>query len=124
MNNPNSCKLLNLPKSHNEVEILSPKQAIFDSLAAVRYTPEGSVGHQARITVTVTVSAETFCATFRAKIHKISKDNGNVDCNLTVDEVSLVLGNNWMKRGYKTSTETYVSEREYVHIWWGYKARQ
>lgn len=60
MNNPNSCKLLNLPKSHNEVEILSPKQAIFDSLAAVRYTPEGSIGHQARITVTVTVSAETF----------------------------------------------------------------
>lgn len=128
MNNPNSCKLnrdlLELPESDDNVEILSLKQAIFDSLADVRYTPEGSIGHQARITVKVPVSAETFSATFRAKIQKIPKDNGNVDYNLTVDEVSLVLGNNWMKRGYKTSTETYVSEREYVHIWWGYKARQ
>lgn len=126
--NPDSCKLnkdlLDLPKSCENTEILSLKQAIFDSLADVRYTPEGSIGHQSRITVKVPFSVKTFSETFRAKVHKISKDNGNVDCHLTVDEVSLVLGNDWISRGYKTSTQTYVSERDYIHLWWGYKARK
>lgn len=51
------------------------------------------------------------------------KDNGKVDCNFIVDEVLLVLGNNWMKWGYKMLIEIYVLEWVYVYIWWGYKVR-
>lgn len=71
----------------------------------------------------VIVFVEMFCVIFCVKIYKIFKDNGNVDCNFIVDEVLLVLGNNWIKWGYKMLIEIYVLEWEYVYIWWGYKVR-
>lgn len=101
------------------------KAVDFDILGDVRRTPDGAIGHQSRVTVKVPFSKETFDCTFRNKgIPNIENDDsGNVDCHITVDDVSKVLGEDWMVRGYKTSTETFVSKRELIHLWWGYKPR-
>lgn len=129
--NPHSCKLnktlLNLHAHGQEfpLEVLSLKQSIFDILGDGRRTPDGAIGHQSRVTVKVPFSKETFDCTFRNKgIPNIENDDsGNVDCHITVDDVSKVFGEDWMVRGYKTSTETFVSKRELIHLWWGYKPR-
>lgn len=34
------------------------------------------------------------------------------------------IGENWSNRCYKTSTETFVSFKEFIHVWWGYKERK
>lgn len=106
-------------------EVLSLKQSIFDILGDGRRTPYNAIGHQSRVTVKSQFSKETFDCTFLNKgIPNIEKDDsGNVDCHITVDDVSKVLGENWIVRGYKTSTETFVSQRELIHLWWGYKSR-
>lgn len=107
------------------LEVLSLKQSVFDILGDGRRTPDGAIGHQSRVTVKVPFSKETFDCTFRNKgIPNIENDDsGNIDCHILVDDVSKVLGEDWMVRGYKTSTETFVSKRELIHLWWGYKPR-
>lgn len=86
---------------------------------------DSCICEKSRVTVKVPFSKETFDCTFRNKgIPNIENDDsGNVDCHITVDDVSKVLGEDWMVRGYKTSTETFVSKRELIHLWWGYKPR-
>lgn len=106
--------LLNLHVTNGKefpLEVLSLKQSIFDILGDVRRTPYNAIGHQSRVTVKSQFSKETFDCTFLNKgIPNIEKDDsGNVDCHITVDDVSKVFGENWIVRGYKTSTETFVS---------------
>jgi len=102
------------------------KQAIFDSLGEVRYTPDGTVGRQSRITVKLPFRKEVFNAHFRTLEHdSIPEDSsGNVDCYLTGNDLTCVLREGWASRCYNTSTETFVSFKEYVHLWWGYKERR
>lgn len=38
----------------------------------------------------------------------------------TGEEMTSAIGENC----YKTSTETYVSFKEFIHVWWGYKERK
>lgn len=42
----------------------------------------------------------------------------------TGEEMTSAIGENWSNRCYKTSTETFVSFKEFIHVWWGYKERK
>ena len=38
--------------------------------------------------------------------------------------MTCAIGENWASRCYKTSTETFVSFKDYIHVWWGFKERK
>ncbi|CAC5378783.1 unnamed protein product [Mytilus coruscus] len=106
-------------------DCMALRQVIFDSLADVRYTPDGSMGRQNRITVKLPFREEEFDANFRVLgLKKISaKEKGNVDCHITGQDLTRALGPGWDSRCYHTSTQTYVSFKELIHLSWGYKQR-
>ncbi|XP_062619862.1 uncharacterized protein LOC134281406 [Saccostrea cucullata] len=130
--NPLSCQLHSRNLDANKVEcmdlpddVMALRQAIFDSLGDARRTPDGALGVQARTTVKVPFSSTSFSTYFRSlKDLDLPADNGNVDFYLTGEEMTCAIGENWSSRCYKTSTETFVSFREYVHVWWGFKERK
>ena len=117
--NPESCSLLKHQTDCSDLAAL--RQMIFDSLGDIRRTPDGSMGRQTRITVKLPFRTEAFQA-FRDA--GVTSGSGNVDCYLTPDQVTAAIGEGWQTRGYKTSTETFVSSKELVHLNWGYTQRK
>ena len=101
------------------------RQVIFDSLAEVWYTPDGSIGRQNRMTIKLPFREAEFDANFRALgLEKIpANEKGNVDCHITGQDLTRALGPGWDSRCYHTSTRTYVSFKELIHLSWGYKHR-
>ncbi|CAC5387946.1 unnamed protein product [Mytilus coruscus] len=108
--NPNSCTMV---------------KVALKNLADIRYTPDGSMGRQNRITVKLPFREEEFDANFRVLgLEKISdNEKGIVDCHITGQDLTRALGPGWDSRGYHTSTQTYVSFKELIHLSWGYKQR-
>lgn len=106
-------------------DCMALRQVIFDSLAEVRYTPDGSMGRQDRITIKLPFREEEFDTNFRALgLEKIpANEKGNVDCYITGQDLTRALGPGWDSRCYHTSTQTYVSFKELIHLSWGYKQR-
>ena len=98
------------------------RQLIFDSLGDIRRTPDGNMGRQTRVTVKLPFHSEAFQA-FRDTNSGIA-ESGNVNTYLTTAQVTAAIGEGWQSRGYKTSTETFVSAKELVHLTWGYSERK
>lgn len=131
--NPDSCSLvkadllISVPSQSQAVnsDSLALRQAIFDSLAEVRYTPDGNVGRQSRVTVKVPFRKEEFDSKFRSlSLTQIpSGETSNVDCYITGQDLTRALGSGWDSRCYRTSTKTFVSFKEKIHLSWGYKTR-
>lgn len=105
----------------SDIEAL--KQAIYDALGEFRYTLDGTLGRQRRITIKVPFRQQSYDF-LRDKVKSLnSKGPGNAECHIAGKEFDNVLGDGWDKRCYKTSTETYVNRSEYIHLSWGYKER-
>ena len=123
--NPHSCTLFKDElgaKEDKDMSVLS--QAIYDNLLEISYTPDGFMGRQVRVTVKVPFRKNCFDESFRPIIaSKISK-SGNIACLLTVENMDRVFGDTeWRNRTNKTSTETSISAREYIHLTWGIRNR-
>jgi hypothetical protein len=86
-------------------------------LALLRWRYECSSG------LNCTIAISEFDANFRALgLEKIpSNEKGNVDCHITGQDLTRALGPGWDSRCYHTSTQTYVSFKELIHLFWGYK---
>ncbi|CAC5411901.1 unnamed protein product [Mytilus coruscus] len=93
--NPELHSYLHLNRANpNSSYCMALRQVIFDSLADVRYTPDGSMGRQNRITVKLPFREEEFDANFRVLgLEKISaNEKGNVDCHITGQDLTRALG--------------------------------
>ena len=112
------------PTAETETDLYALRQAIFDVLSEVRYTPEGSVGRQTRVSVKVPFRREEFQDTFGKIMNNKTGATGNNECFLTLEDMNVVFGDDrWSRRQYTTSTETFISSKEFIHISWGYKER-
>ena len=122
--NPHSCTLHD-SKWQDESNVMALRQAIFDSLDEVRYTGDVNMGRQSRVSVKIPFSKDEFDKKFRKQGNENIPDNdcGNVECYITGEELTKAIGEGWNTRNYKTSTETFVSFKEYIHLSWGYKPR-
>ena len=47
----------------------------------------------------------------------------DVNMYLTLDQLTAAMGEGWNCHGYKTSTETFVTDRELIHLTWDYRER-
>ena len=107
-----------------ETDLYALRQAVFDSLSDVRYTPEGSVGRQTRVSIKVPFRKDEFDRTFGRVLRQKFGATGNDQCHATLEELNQVFGDaKWASRQYQTSTETFISPREFIHVSWGYKER-
>ena len=112
------------PNSGDRKDLYALRQAIFDVLSEVRYTPEGSVGRQTRVSVKVPFRREEFQDTFGKIMNNKTGATGNNECFLPLEDLNVVFGDDrWSRRQYTTSTETFISSKEFIHISWGYKER-
>lgn len=127
--NPGSCSLVRKsvggPASNDDIGAL--QQAIYDTLCDVRRTPDGSIGRQSRVSVKVPFREAEFDRRFRdiPALRSRIPTCGNVEMMMTVEEMDIVFGGStWSRRGYTTSTETFVSNKDYIHLSWGFKDRK
>lgn len=116
--NPYSSSLAKADYDHSDLGAL--KQAIFDALGEACYTGDGQRGRQRHVTAKLPFRAKEF-EIFR--IIPDVPDHGNVECYVCGTDLNEILGDGWDSRFYKTSTRTCVSNKEYIHLSWGYKNR-
>lgn len=111
-------------ESTDETDLAALRQAIFDSLSDIRFTPDGSMGRQSRMTVKVPFRSKEFKKSFR-HVLKEQIPEGNVETLISLNDLVQVFAGNkrWTSRCYNTSTETYISPHEYISLVWGYKER-
>ena len=127
--NPYSCTLArntltSKPQPHMNQEVMALRQAIFDSLNA-RWTGDGQLGRQMRVCATVPFSKEVFDSCFLTQnIQDVPlNDASNVTAYITAAQLTSAIGPDWGRRGFKTSTVTYVNFNHKIHLTWGYKKR-
>ena len=121
VSNPESCTL-NRDLRGDDSDLQSLRQSLFDCLGDARRTPDGAVGMQRRVAIKLPFRRSAFQDTF-GKLEKITDTSSNISTQITLEELRLAIGEGFDRRGYKTSTETFISGRELLHVSWGYKGR-
>lgn len=119
--NPDSCSL-NQCMVGDDGDVQALKQALFDSLGDARRTPDGALGLQRRVAIKLPFRTKAFRQS-SGKLEKMEATTSNINAHITLDELRLAIGEGFDRRGYKTSTETFISARELLHVSWGFKSR-
>ena len=117
--NPHSCSLHK--EETDDSDLAALRQVIFDSLGEIRRTPDETMGRQTRVTLKIPYREKDFTHFRRAGMTE--ETAGNVDTYITCQQLTSVLGDRWTRRGYKTSTETFIIKDDLIHLSWGYKDR-
>ena len=93
-------------------EVTALRQAIYDSLGGARFTGDGNMGKQSRVSVKVPYPKHAFDATFG----KIGLSDMPLSTYVTHEAVDKAIGHGWSSRCHPTSTITFASPREKVHV--------
>ena len=98
-------------------EVAALRQAIFESLGGARFTGDGSMGIQSRVSVKVPFPRRVFDATFG----KLCFADIPVSKYISIEDVSKAIGQGWSLRNHHTPTETLVSAKHAIHLSYRHK---